>query len=490
MVGLDDLLIALQRRRAICVDVAKRPLRRDAPYSGSYFGGLPLLPSGILWPKVDVSGDGSDIRSQTFLGQIDLADLPIQARKMLPRSGVLLFFADTRDEVRDMQCRVIYVDKKDLPDVPRMAPDDLMQLNYDVEPDQWLDDTDPLTKVDFRYNVQFAPFSSISDSEDGAATWGWKTGSAYEQRHMQYMLEQAAELQRRLLSASGLSEFDRAPAEIRINETGILSDFRGGPYTWADVRLWVRAMDIWQRLYLEPPEQVRTCQKPSVLLALIDEVRPHFEEVVQIKEALRQASLSHDEWAPVPADFKLDILERLNGNSLSGRGFSESWKAVTAAISEENRNAREAGRAPEFDSGLIYYTTPRSLNEVVMRYSNGIMPFNVKRAFHEGVDAESIYPKAVVDTFGRSRSVGQKIRQDIDPSNPFFAAPPLNQMFGYGTSVQSAPYEFSDKVLLLQLFGGHFRWLRGVSCVFQIWISPSDLKQRRFDKVFATRECN
>jgi len=56
----------------------------------SRLGGLPTLPAGQDWPRVDATG-----QPLAFLAQIDCADLPtLHNASPLPRNGQLLFFAD------------------------------------------------------------------------------------------------------------------------------------------------------------------------------------------------------------------------------------------------------------------------------------------------------------------------------------------------------------------------------------------------------------
>ncbi|MCG8610404.1 MAG: DUF1963 domain-containing protein [Pseudomonadales bacterium] len=60
-------------------------------HSNSFFGGRPLMPEGMEWPKSEVSGK---LRSMPFLGQINLSDIKdfqILPDEM-PTEGILYFF--------------------------------------------------------------------------------------------------------------------------------------------------------------------------------------------------------------------------------------------------------------------------------------------------------------------------------------------------------------------------------------------------------------
>lgn len=100
----------------------------------TYFGGLPRLPAHIPWPEADVVVE-SDKRSartesvaSTFVGQIDLSQLPSCLTLDVPDSGTLFFFVDTAmedlifDGTPGNGGKVIYWDKS-TSDVPiRPAP--------------------------------------------------------------------------------------------------------------------------------------------------------------------------------------------------------------------------------------------------------------------------------------------------------------------------------------------------------------------------------
>jgi hypothetical protein len=250
-------------------------------------------------------------------------------------------------------------------------------------------------------------------------------------------------------------------------------------------------MDKQQRKYIEPSEQIKCARMPEVMMTLVEEIRPHFDDIVSFKEELRDKARKESEWSVLPDGFADEINERLKVNPLTQYAFKDAWSAAMAVVYQEEYKAREEGREPEFQSGLNYYATPYLLRDVSGEYTSAILPFNVKRAFHEGVHADTIYPQAVVDAVARPRTVGSAITEDVDLNDPFTNhVPAFHQMFGFGTSVQSAPYEYKNKILLLQLFGDQFSWLGTDSCVLQFWISSSDLKQQRFDQAFATLECN
>lgn len=79
----------------------------------SFFGGLPRLPAQIPWPESEIVERQPNAQSDrptrsvrvasNFVGQIDLAQLPIGLELEVPRTGTLFFFVDTTTEDLDFQ---------------------------------------------------------------------------------------------------------------------------------------------------------------------------------------------------------------------------------------------------------------------------------------------------------------------------------------------------------------------------------------------------
>jgi hypothetical protein len=71
------------------------------------------------------------------------------------------------------------------------------------------------------------------------------------------------------------------------------------------------------------------------------------------------------------------------------------------------------------------------------------------------------------------------------------SARPVHQMLGYGSSVQSAPLEHANDVLLLQIAGEEgFAWFPDIGCVLQFWIAPDALAERNFEHVTISLDCS
>jgi uncharacterized protein YwqG len=93
----------------------------DLPLGASRFGGLPDMPPGISWPRLDD-------RPLGLIAQLRLADLtPHDSRQLLPRDGWLCFFFDAVNDMpfetheAERSWRVLYFDA-DLGDLQRIEP--------------------------------------------------------------------------------------------------------------------------------------------------------------------------------------------------------------------------------------------------------------------------------------------------------------------------------------------------------------------------------
>jgi Domain of unknown function (DUF1963) len=86
----DERIRALLHRTSDESVVFKHQFPPRFPISSrSYFGGLPTAPAGFRWPRAP---DGAPY---SFMAQVDCSELPdFQLRKFLPGSGVLHFFAN------------------------------------------------------------------------------------------------------------------------------------------------------------------------------------------------------------------------------------------------------------------------------------------------------------------------------------------------------------------------------------------------------------
>jgi len=114
---------------------------------------------------------------------------------------------------------------------------------------------------------------------------------------------------------------------------------------------------------------------------------------------------------------------------------------------------------------------------------------SIKLLAAENGSALARAPSKYVDNF-RRRNVWTVPRAEEGQFRQFRMA--IHQMLGFGKSVQQAPIEHRDHVLLLQLQGddAFFPWHNNCGCVLQLWIGKDALTRRDFSVVEATLECD
>jgi len=138
---------------------------------------------------------------------------------------------------------------------------------------------------------------------------------------------------------------------------------------------------------------------------------------------------------------------------------------------------------------LPRYWFPSSF-DTISGQQRGLISFMIQLCAHEGGDPDALYPQHLVDRYAAAKHVGKfQLPKENQRSALDFPQYETNQMLGYGISVQSAPLEYSNKVMLLQILGGDYPWLSSPDCVYQFWISKFDLRFRRFNRAFLTLEC-
>lgn len=109
------------------------PPRHD-PRQLSFFGGVPIAPRGLAWPSHAVDGR---IHALHFILQVDLAAIPASAGLgVLPETGVLYLFLDL-DWGRSDAFRFLYADNPTNDWVPAHVPDTLTAAYGDQAPYVW-----------------------------------------------------------------------------------------------------------------------------------------------------------------------------------------------------------------------------------------------------------------------------------------------------------------------------------------------------------------
>lgn len=110
------------------------PWTADMTGARSHFGGLPMLPSHIAWPRCDLTYGVKGNYPMHFLAQIDCAELPeFNGRAFFPPDGLLFFFMLMDDSFGGMSegqpstTSVIYVPAREITGRRREPPADIHQ---------------------------------------------------------------------------------------------------------------------------------------------------------------------------------------------------------------------------------------------------------------------------------------------------------------------------------------------------------------------------
>jgi hypothetical protein len=207
--------------------VVFRQVFPPAPGTGhSFYGGVPLVPSALDWPRSASSG-----LPLHFLLQVDCASIPARARlDVLPAHGALLFFADLSAAPADdraAQGAVVWLDdtsqgawaEVDPPaDLPPASGDSALSAW------PWALDADDTPQILPRW--PFAPklIELAAAAHDPAAPLTWPEGSATADA---------------LLAAQGtpVAVFALSPNDFNVNDSGQMDrPWPGFPHDWLAIQ--------------------------------------------------------------------------------------------------------------------------------------------------------------------------------------------------------------------------------------------------------------
>lgn len=481
----------LQRkaRPAVLVTIWARPLRRDEDYPTSYFGGSPLLPDNEAWPHLTF-GNGKRL-PLSFICQIDLSELPPIRKSPLPETGKLLFFWSSNANLSPVPVHIIHV-PAGVATSPRDAPDDLPGLGDDDEYARpWVVDPEH-RRLFFRYPCSFAPLETYCDSADGSGTLGWTNGSAYEVAYRELAEAADARVARVLAEALARRPGARRRAKAPSERKDRLHYFRSGPYVQEDARILGAEMKrslALARAKISPPDG-----KDSAIDAAGREMSAFLDEVWQVADGLEAGAARAGRWAPFSSDDHRRLGMTVNQLRRRVHLLNERIRPACDAAFK-----RFAETQPDPSKAWQHWKRPLvDLGEDdIFGRRQGLLEYNLDRLAHEGVDIDAIWPQWLVDQLLPAPNVGP-FPQDLDEyeasidgrSIPGWDDTASHQMLGWGRSVQTAPTMYAKKVMLLQVMGGVFPWLPGPSCVLQVWIDEKDARRHRWDRAFATVECN
>ena len=549
--------------RSVYIKRDGRPLAIGVSSPGSYFGGLPKLPNGVAWPEYEQDGAR---QAMTFLGQIDLSELPDAGRNSFPEAGRLLFFAYSdfsmlMEPERKDWAKVIYLSAQDPEAQDHEAPDNLMQLGasypnqwFAGEDDGWIAERAARPRVARRYAMRFAAYVSYPDTDGMAPAAGWDHGSLHEELLGPLREVQQQDLKRRLYEG-----VPRRSARTPERENAVLG-FEA-PFIWRELRQFLSDIEAELAPYREPDAAMREARAETLLddsmqdaaLALVqdacdllavwraravgrgdwetvteadnDEFRKGLSDINQRMTNLRRevSPFLWRELSDTIRSYKLGVeIDERNLQGMSGtdalrqseilikaRAFLSKWENLAAAEDLDKPIKAEARSLylQELD-GLRTHIYENGGSFVAKGYRNrskcplhpdflpggldhrlnrGIVDDSLRTAAELGLDVEALFPGWVIDAVIPEPGV-EATAQSNQLDFEWDYGP--HQMLGYGTTVQWAPVQNRDKVLLLQLHSDEaLGWFSG-SCVLQFWIDKSDFKRRQFHKAFATIECN
>jgi uncharacterized protein YwqG len=446
----DETIRALLHRTADESVAFKHQFPPRYPISGrTYFGGLPTAPAGFRWPRAP---DGAPY---TFMAQVDCSELPdFQLRKLLPGNGVLHFFVNWQvfegfDEAQSWPNHVLL--SRDAADSWREVrpPDDLPSC-YGANACyyfRWLEHTDR------RLHDYPRAFSKKAMTMGVVRTFAEKhpvevDGNSAGRYQQIWEEEQTAELAR-FYGDPIIADELPAPTGGFATEPTVARPTTTFPAGWIDI-------EIVCGLFL------RELHKTG-----------------------------------------LKRLER--GKDATGRPWPEDPAAVRAAYGdaetranawiERSRSAGLTSAVPETDR-TAFWSWLDGMNAAAVDVSDSRSARILNRLIWEAVRtgahiclsaseaASSLVPAEIMGELRMEHSVlvtGQWSRKAG-----------RHQMLGAGRDVQGAPQGHTieaGEMLLLQLdTDWAMSWMLGDCGVLQYWISISDLRAERFDRVRVTLE--
>jgi len=433
----------------------------------TFFGGLPRVPAGFIWPRGPIEPRSEATYPLTFVAQIDCRNLPaVGLRHLLPDRGWLYFFIDWRVADGD------YVGCGEFPDLSGPSnmvmhvPDDGGALAEAEEPpglwscrsdqstiNSWLKHIDAEKqrepKTFARWLVEPVKLRTYADEHplegDG------NSAGRYQQL---WEVEQLKEL----VAALGEPVSDRTRfMSWSFGDSSIRRPGPTFPEAWIMVEIF--AGTLLNDLHLKPWRVERRRPVPGTLTLVSDGWWP---------DDLEQLAAEYLELVPQVEAW----VERARARGLftavrdADRQEFWSWCERTAGAIGESREAR-------FHDRRGAYQLSKHLHDAFLRGADDCLSHSAELAARIGDEArEALRWK---HTPLRRSSSGALVR---------------HQLLGAGASVQGAPERFRTTHLLLMQFDSDegMNWLWNDCGMLQYWITPQDLKAHRFDRVIVTVE--
>jgi uncharacterized protein YwqG len=451
----EELLVILYRtmEEAVCFRHVFPPnFERKAM---TFFGGLPLVPKSFVWPSGTAKANNGQHRSLSFsfLAQIDCRDLPaFSLRHLLPHSGTLYFFFDwgiaegAYDGLTPFSNLVHYVPDDPADFSEATSPQDLTDC-YDHNAGdyfRWLEHTDrsrgyPKTFPKWPVEpVVLRTFANQHPTEDDGNSAG-----RYQ------------ELWRAEQAASSIAAFGQPVSAARRfapqDQTSVWRPAPGFPEAWISVEIFAGSFmrELQEKILRQQPTKTP------------DGVWP--DDIGRLKAAYEQTFRQTESW-----------IERARTAGLFAAVSDEERKQFWSWCETLHRSVEPSATARIHD-GRSAHTLNSCINEAFQRGPGYCLSHSAEAAAlvsDETLEAVRWrHSPLLAGIGGRGRQVS-------------------HQLMGAGTSIQGAPERFRDTHFLLMQFDSDYGmdWMWGDQGVLQYWITPDDLKARRFDRVIVTLE--
>jgi uncharacterized protein YwqG len=417
--------VRIEPARTAIVFLQQMPPAYD-PRHLSYFGGLPTAPKSFLWPSWTHEGVTEPLH---FVMQLDCAAVPSSARhEAFPPRGVLYFFLDLRWG-HSNGFRVLYADNATDAFAPSSAPAGL-SVAYGSEARfawRW---TEALDQPEARLPKLLPkwPFDPLAIAIPPALIEAWRSEIDEENESAVFWWPELRAMDGVLLEAQEARRGVATPSDAAPPQAGISRPYATYPQDW-------RAIEIGAALLLG-----------------------------DVKRELRYAKTSYRLRAMTAEDVRAmsDLIE------------SEARQWLARAAEQAPFEATPEQTRDAFWSWLVNWQdfSAAVINQAAM--------LSIEAALAESAEAAGRLPKEVIARIEANHALATRTASGI------FAATP-DRMLAPPSYVQGDQEETAaSHLLLLELssnegLGHHFG-----EGVYQFWITPADLRARRFDRVMLT----
>lgn len=451
------------------------PPRHD-PACLSFFGGAPIAPSGFIWPKSagqDVEGNPTEPKSLHLLMQIDCAAIPSEGGlSLLPDHGVIYLFLDLNWGLGN-GFRILFSDAPagnwaELPLPTDLAAPFGDEAKHAVP---WLSDIPggashcPRLLPKWTFDPVVIPYSPDADEDDNPDSESEGAEAALDQAPLADTLA-AAQGAAVISDTFSVRDFDREQCHQRLTEANFPQDWQavqicaGLAYnrTQYDIRNWS---------YKKPPTGLPQREADAIALSIKEKAEsagPGTPDELAARIAETTASHLTEAIAAFEQNKGAEIasLEQL---------ASEAQDLFNHATAESSFTAVPPVWAQKIRNWLTE-------NHRHLRLSlPDILTLATESSLEHSPEAAARVPSAIAKAIHSRHALASYYDGKPHASNP-------DRMLAPASDVQGEKWEMCPTHLLLFEFSSNdgLRHYFGEG-VYQFWITPADLKARRFDKV-------